>query len=70
MPDAVEKLEITVRILGGDGDSIAGLKLQPIAQGSRKPRGAAGQVAIACYNARARRGRPLSGVTETSTLKP
>ena len=44
VPDAEQQFDIVVRILGDDGDALAGLELEPIAQRAGKPRGAAGEL--------------------------
>ena len=45
VPDAVEQFEIGRRILGGDGDAIAGLELEAITQAAGEPRRARGELA-------------------------
>ena len=46
VPDAVEHFEIVGRVLGDDGDAVAGLEAELLAQGAGKPRGALGQFAV------------------------
>ena len=43
VPDAEQQVEIVLRILGGDGDALAGREPEALAQGAGQPRGAAGQ---------------------------
>ena len=65
VPDAVEQLEIVRRILGDDGDAVAGREPEPLAQGAGQPRRALGQFAVARDDARARRRRRQRRMAET-----
>ena len=71
VPDAVEQFEIGRRILGGDGDAVAGFKSAALAQGAGQPRGAFRQLAVGRDHARAgRRGSGHAGMTESGAFKP
>ena len=70
VPDAVEQFEIVGRILGGDGDAVAGRKPEPLAQRAGQPRGARGKFAVGRNDARARCRRRQRRMTETGAIKP
>ncbi len=70
IPDAVKQLEIVMRILGGDGDPLAGRKSKALAQGARKPRGAFRQLAVGRDHARAGSRRRPRRVAESGSFKP
>ncbi len=70
VPDAVKQFEIMMRILGGDGDPLAGRQAELLAQGAGQPRGACRQLSVGCDHARAGRRRRPRRVTESGAGKP
>ena len=58
VPDAVDQFEICGRVLGDDGDAVAGRESESLAQRAREPRCARGQARRnVAVNARAERRR-------------
>ena len=52
VPDRVKHVEIVGRVLGRDGDAVAGLQAAAAPQRAGEPGGAAGELAIASQHAR------------------
>ncbi len=70
VPNAVQQREIVGRILGRDGDAVAGRKFEPAAQRAGQARGARGELAIGRNDAGARSRRRQRRMTESGAIKP
>jgi len=70
MPDTVQQGEIVGRILGRDGDAVAGLEPQPVAQRAGQPRRARGELAIGRDNLLPRGRCRQRRMAEAGALKP
>src|SRR5262249_49905207 len=70
VPDAEQQFEIGRRILADDGDAVAGGELQSSAQAAGQARGALGQFAVACDDARTERCRRHVWMTKSRAIKP
>jgi hypothetical protein len=70
MPDGVKRFEIIRAVLGGDGDAVAGRKLERFSQGSGQPRHPGGERRVIAHDQRADRERRQRGVTLSRAFKP
>ena len=70
MPDTKEQLEVFGRVLGDDGDAVAKIEPEALAQRAGKPRSAAGKIAIAAHDARADGGGRRAAMAHARAVKP